>query len=67
MQSEAQLETCSLWKAFDDMQLCYTIAPQVKHYYRFGTLKDCKDLTDEFKFCWQTKRKSAIEAHVCIN
>ena len=27
--------------AFDKLQLCYTVFPQLKHYYRYGELRDC--------------------------
>ncbi|KAI8909018.1 hypothetical protein EDD86DRAFT_148120 [Gorgonomyces haynaldii] len=60
----SDLKTCSLWEAFDKLQLCYTIAPQMKHYYRFGAFKDCQELRDEFNFCWTARGKTNVEQDV---
>ena len=63
------LKTCSLWTAFDKMQLCFTLAPQVfkidklKNYYRYGEWKSCQNLIDEFQFCWSMKSLSDKQIH----
>ncbi|KAI8808665.1 hypothetical protein BJ742DRAFT_808241 [Cladochytrium replicatum] len=49
--------TCSLWSAFDKMQLCYTLLPQSRYYYKYGTLKDCTAAREEFFFCARMKSK----------
>ncbi|KAI8591910.1 hypothetical protein BDZ88DRAFT_449912 [Geranomyces variabilis] len=58
--------TCSLWTAFDKMQLCYTAIPQVKHYYRYGTFRDCSAAREEFNFCLKTKGKGRAVAERMI-
>ena len=57
-------EKCSLWDAFDQMQLCYTLIPQIKNYYRFGEWKDCSRFKEKFMFCLSTKTMAADEAKV---
>ena len=42
------------------------IAPQVKHYYRYGEFKDCKKLRENFSFCWNVRGKSEMEQHHLI-
>jgi hypothetical protein len=59
-------ETCSLMEAFDKMQLCYTLIPQVKNYYRYGEFKDCSTLRRDFNFCLSTKTKNKQEASEMI-
>ncbi|KAJ3158808.1 hypothetical protein HDU86_002491 [Geranomyces michiganensis] len=58
--------TCSLWTAFDKMQLCYTAIPQIKHYYRYGTFRDCSAAREEFNFCLKTKGKGRAAAEKMI-
>lgn len=50
--------SCSVWEAFDEMQLCYTLSPQLKNYYRFGSFKDCSHLKQKFNACLNSKRMS---------
>ena len=57
-------ETCSVWEAFDQMQLCYTMVPQIKNYYRYGEWKDCSKFREKFYFCLSTKNMSTEEAKV---
>ncbi len=57
-------EKCSLWEAFDQMQLCYTMIPQIKNYYRYGEFKDCSKLKDKFYLCFSTKTMTAEKAKV---
>ncbi|KAI8918698.1 hypothetical protein BC831DRAFT_482892 [Entophlyctis helioformis] len=54
--------TCSAWDAFDKAQLCFTVGPQFKHFYRFGTWKDCSPLVSDFTFCWSLRNKSEADA-----
>ncbi|KAJ3020452.1 hypothetical protein HKX48_000791 [Thoreauomyces humboldtii] len=54
--------TCSVWAAFDQMQLCYTVIPQVKHYYRYGTFRDCSEARADFNFCLKMKTKNRLDA-----
>ncbi|RKO83508.1 hypothetical protein BDK51DRAFT_18619, partial [Blyttiomyces helicus] len=54
--------SCSVVQAFDDLQLCFTIGPQVKHLYRYGSFRNCGFLYDEFVFCSLMKSKSESEA-----
>lgn len=37
---------------------------QAKHYYRYGTKKNCEAKWDYFKLCFSTKLKSAERADV---
>jgi Protein of unknown function (DUF3128) len=55
-------EECSLLKAFDNLQLCFTVFPQAKHYYRYGEFKDCRIAREEFSFCLSTKTLSKQDA-----
>ena len=55
---------CSLWEAFDKLQLCTTISPQMKNYYRYGELRDCRLEREDFSFCWNVRYKNAKEQHV---
>ncbi|KAI9205634.1 uncharacterized protein BJ171DRAFT_501024 [Polychytrium aggregatum] len=57
---------CSVWDAFDKMQLCYTLIPQVKHYYRYGNFRDCTADREEFNFCLKMKMKSRPVAEKLI-
>ncbi|KAJ3182291.1 hypothetical protein HDU85_003334 [Gaertneriomyces sp. JEL0708] len=63
---EPKSYSCSVWAAFDKMQLCYTVIPQVKHYYRYGTFRDCSEAREDFQFCLKMKRKSKGEAERLI-
>ncbi|KAI8921966.1 hypothetical protein DFJ77DRAFT_444801 [Powellomyces hirtus] len=58
--------TCSVWSAFDKMQLCYTVIPQVKNYYRYGTFRDCSEARADFNFCLKMKGKNRVEAERMI-
>ncbi|KAI8823280.1 hypothetical protein BJ741DRAFT_541639 [Chytriomyces cf. hyalinus JEL632] len=40
----------SVWAAMDTLQLCYTPIPQIKHYYRYGTLRGCSSAHCELFF-----------------
>ena len=61
-----QDEKCSLLEAFDEMQLCYTMIPQIKNYYRYGEWKDCSRFKDKFYVCLSTKTMPANEAKVIL-
>ncbi|KAJ3065995.1 hypothetical protein HDU98_010674 [Podochytrium sp. JEL0797] len=52
----------SLWAAFDTLQLCYTVIPQMKSYYRYGSFRDCKQARKDFMFALRLKGKSDEEA-----
>ncbi|KAJ3133500.1 hypothetical protein HDU90_005820 [Geranomyces variabilis] len=41
------------------MQLCYTAIPQVKHYYRYGTFRDCSAAREEFNLVLKQRAKAA--------
>ncbi|TPX33761.1 hypothetical protein SmJEL517_g03457 [Synchytrium microbalum] len=58
--------TCSAWAAFDALQLCFTPLPQLRHYYRYGSWKDCAPPRKEFLFCIQMKSKTADEGQKLI-
>ncbi|KAI9088325.1 hypothetical protein DFS34DRAFT_609959 [Phlyctochytrium arcticum] len=58
--------TCSMWTAFDKVQLCYTAIPQAKYYYRYGKLRDCSQIRSDFAFCFAMKTKSKAEANRLI-
>lgn len=49
-------ECKSVVEAFDKMQLCYTVFPQLKHYYRFGELRDCSKERKYFNDCLVKKK-----------
>jgi hypothetical protein len=57
---------CSLWEAFDQMQLCYTMIPQIKNYYRYGEWKDCSRFKNKFYLCLSTKTMATEKAKVTI-
>ncbi|KAJ3296679.1 hypothetical protein HK104_001358 [Borealophlyctis nickersoniae] len=65
-QQEEKEYTCSVWSAFDEMQLCFTVVPQVKHYYRYGTFRNCSEALENFKFCASMKGKPRAEAQRLI-
>ena len=44
-------EDKSCLRLFDEMQLCFTIAPQVKNYYIHGKWKDCELQRSRFMNC----------------
>lgn len=52
---------CSVWDAFDQMQLCYTFLAQMKSYYRYGTTKDCTPHRKHLARCWSLRFKSKEE------
>ncbi|EGF82117.1 hypothetical protein BATDEDRAFT_86853 [Batrachochytrium dendrobatidis JAM81] len=43
--------SCSVLGLFNDAQICYTMLPQLKSYYRYGTWKDCSPQWKEFRLC----------------
>jgi hypothetical protein len=43
---------------------CVGVKEQAKHYYRYGTKKDCEAKWDYFSVCFSTKLKSAEKADV---
>ena len=53
-----------VWAAFDTFQLCYTVIPQAKHYYRYGTFRDCSKARQDLLFAMSLKTKSQTEAEV---
>ncbi|KAI8611972.1 hypothetical protein BC830DRAFT_1068192 [Chytriomyces sp. MP71] len=55
-------ELPSVWAAIDTLQLCYTAIPQAKHYYRYGTFRDCAPARKELAFALSLKAKSIEEA-----
>ncbi|KAJ3326528.1 hypothetical protein HDU76_012837 [Blyttiomyces sp. JEL0837] len=57
-----QYQIPTVWAAFDKLQLCYTVIPQVKHYYRYGTLRDCTEARKDFTFAMSIKSKNRTEA-----
>ncbi|KAI8835805.1 hypothetical protein BJ741DRAFT_549455 [Chytriomyces cf. hyalinus JEL632] len=57
-----QSQIPSVWAAMDTLQLCYTPIPQIKHYYRYGTLRDCSSARRELFFAMSLKSKSEEEA-----
>ncbi|KAJ3203520.1 hypothetical protein HDU82_006528 [Entophlyctis luteolus] len=51
----------SLWTALDNLQLCYTVIPQIKHFYRYGTLRNCAGAREEVSFAFSLKGKTEEE------
>ena len=33
------------------------LIPQTRHYYRYGTFKDCSWTREEFMFCYNVRKK----------
>ena len=48
-------------RAFDKLQLCFTVFPQLKHYYRYGELRDCTKERLHFAHILSIKTKSKKE------
>jgi hypothetical protein len=61
---KGEFRTCSLMQAFDRLQLCFTVFPQMTEYYRFGRLKECRIEREDFNFCWSTKSMEKTQVHV---
>ncbi|KAI8897636.1 hypothetical protein BC833DRAFT_526834 [Globomyces pollinis-pini] len=66
VEDKEELRSCSVMTAFDKLQLCYTISPQMTYYYRYGKIKDCSRLQSELTFCVSTKAMSRKDAHDAI-
>ncbi|KAG0737296.1 hypothetical protein G6F57_001284 [Rhizopus arrhizus] len=63
---KAHYEKCSAIDAFDAVFNCYRVKEQAKHYYRYGTKKDCEAKWDYFSVCFSTKLKSAEKADAIL-
>lgn len=50
-----------MWKAFDEVQLCYMAAAQARHYYRYGEFRNCSQAREKFMFCASLSLKTAEE------
>ncbi|KAK3372899.1 hypothetical protein B0T24DRAFT_621681 [Lasiosphaeria ovina] len=68
--SEVQLpETMSCRDAFDYAWHCHTVGSQWNAIYRYGTMRNCSDLWDDFWLCMRTRtygaeqKAAAIKAH----
>ncbi|KAK0723241.1 hypothetical protein B0T26DRAFT_256525 [Lasiosphaeria miniovina] len=68
--SEVQLpETMSCRDAFDYAWHCHTVGSQWNAIYRYGTMRNCSDLWDDFWLCMRTRtygaeqKSAAIKAH----
>ena len=72
-----ELKDCSFKQTFDRMQLCYcwfmrlyqdltfvVAIEQIKHYYRYGELRDCHRERDDFMFCASLVNKNEQERDV---
>ncbi|ORE04245.1 hypothetical protein BCV72DRAFT_18973 [Rhizopus microsporus var. microsporus] len=59
-------EKCSVIDAFDGLFNCYRVKEQAKHYYRYGTRKDCEAKWDFLSLCFSTKLKSAEQADAML-
>ncbi|PWN93967.1 hypothetical protein FA10DRAFT_215992, partial [Acaromyces ingoldii] len=46
---------------FDNWASCFALGPQIKAVYRYGSLQDCKDKLDDFKFCLTMKGQNPEE------
>ncbi|KAK9475228.1 uncharacterized protein V1510DRAFT_405783 [Dipodascopsis tothii] len=47
-------DTMSCTQAFDEMVKCYGVGGQVRNVYRYGSMRDCNDRWQAFKFCMFT-------------
>ncbi|KAK9454660.1 hypothetical protein V1511DRAFT_358321 [Dipodascopsis uninucleata] len=45
----------SCTQQFDEMVKCYGVGGQLRHVYRYGTIRDCNDRWKMFKFCIGTR------------
>ncbi|KAJ3013391.1 UNVERIFIED_CONTAM: hypothetical protein HDU68_000717 [Siphonaria sp. JEL0065] len=61
-----EVELPSVWTAIDNLQLCYTVIPQMKHYYRYGTFRDCTEARKEVMFAVRMKGKTNEEAKMIV-
>ncbi|KAI9347212.1 hypothetical protein BDR26DRAFT_834318, partial [Obelidium mucronatum] len=59
-------ELPSVWAAFDTFQLCYTVIPQMKSYYRYGTFRDCTQARKDLLFAMSLKAKDKQEALMIV-
>ncbi|KAH6581758.1 hypothetical protein BASA60_002251 [Batrachochytrium salamandrivorans] len=64
-QSEQEY-SCSIWSAFDKAQVCYTVLPQLKNYYRYGQWKDCSAAVKEMTFCMSLQTMSRKEKQLAL-
>ncbi|KAK9469683.1 hypothetical protein V1512DRAFT_256805 [Lipomyces arxii] len=48
----------SCTQQFDELVKCYSIGGQVRHVYRYGSIRDCNDRWDMFKFCMAIKMET---------
>ncbi|KAJ3281720.1 hypothetical protein HDU79_010534 [Rhizoclosmatium sp. JEL0117] len=64
--TEDKIELPSVWRALDTLQLCYTVIPQMKHYYRYGTFRDCAQARRDLTFAMSLKSKSEEEAMAIV-
>ncbi|KAK7204354.1 hypothetical protein BZA70DRAFT_258593 [Myxozyma melibiosi] len=51
----------SCQQQFDELVKCHSVAGQTRHVYRYGTIRDCNDRWDMFKFCMGLKLKPEEE------
>lgn len=51
-------EACSIWHEFDQLQLCFTLSPQLKNYYKYGKWRSCGTEKARFMACINDKSLS---------
>ncbi|KAK9369652.1 hypothetical protein V1509DRAFT_618716 [Lipomyces kononenkoae] len=56
--SEAFPREMSCTQQFDELVKCYSIGGQVRHVYRYGSIRDCNDRWAMFRFCIGTRLDS---------
>ncbi len=48
-------EMPSCMNLFDKWVSCFALGPQARAVYRYGSMQDCRDKLDDFKFCLTIK------------
>ncbi|KXS14998.1 hypothetical protein M427DRAFT_135443 [Gonapodya prolifera JEL478] len=58
--------SCSVWDAFDRLQMCYAVIPQMRSFYRHGKRKDCSHYRSEFAFCSRVRAMNSEDAQKAL-
>ncbi|KAK9462687.1 uncharacterized protein V1516DRAFT_662722 [Lipomyces oligophaga] len=53
--SKVYPEEMSCRQQFDEYVKCHSVAAQVRHIYRYGTIRDCAERWDMLKFCFRAQ------------
>jgi hypothetical protein len=59
--------TMSCSQAFNELVGCYSIGGQMRHYYRYGSVSQCSDKREKFRFCLSSKLKTGKEQEAVIS